>query len=67
MAKKKKKKLPRYPWDKWFKREKFTLKKGIHYDCMTHSMSVQVRNAARVRGFAVSVHINENTLNVEVW
>lgn len=56
----KKKKPVRYPWDKWlaYKRE-YRLKKGKDFDCMVHSMSVQVRNAAYRRGMSVQVVIDE--------
>lgn len=65
MPKKKKKKLPRHDWDKWFKRKRFTLTRGKEFSGMPHAMSAQVRNAACVRGLTVSVKINENVLLVE--
>ena len=52
-----KKKPKRHPWDKWFKRKRFKLIAGKHYDCMTHSMAQQVRNAAFDRGIEVSITI----------
>ncbi len=54
------------PWDKWLKRKRFRLVRGRHYNCMPHSMGVQVRTAAANRGLRVSVLINEDTLLVEV-
>lgn len=62
---KKKRKLPRHPWDKWFKRKRFTLTRGKDFSGMPHAMSVQVRNAAQKRGYSVSVKIDENILLVE--
>lgn len=54
----KKKKPVRYPWDEWlaYKRP-YRLKRGKDFRCMTHSMSVQIRNAAIARGMRVSVEI----------
>lgn len=46
-----------YPWDKWFKKKRFKLKKGKDFNCAPHSMSVQVRNAAKKRGKKVSIYI----------
>ena len=55
----------RYDWNRWFKRKSFTLRKGKHYQCMPHSMAVQVRNAAARRGLVVRVFIDEEgTLTV---
>lgn len=69
-AVKKKPSQVRYPWDRWFgsasrRRRQFVLVKGKDYHCMSHSMSVQVRNAAAARGLRVSVHISVyDTLSV---
>lgn len=58
MSKKKaKKKVKWHPWDKWFQEDKFTLVEGRDYTCMSHSMSVQIRNAAMIRGIRASVFI----------
>ena len=46
-----------YPWDRWFKKKRFTLVRGVHYECMTHSMAQQVRDAACQRGVGVHVKI----------
>lgn len=54
----------RHPWDKWFKKRKFRLTRGVHFDGMPHAMSVQVRSAARDRDIRVSVTINGDTLTV---
>lgn len=67
MAKKKKAKQRRYPWDKWFAKKKFTLKRGREFDCMTHCMGVMARRAASVRDVTISIHHKgEDTLWIEV-
>jgi len=53
-----------YPWDRWFRHNRFRLVRGVHYHCQPHSMSVMVRNAASARGVRVSVLIAEGTLIV---
>lgn len=64
--------LPLYPWSKWFKlkvgspvRQK-TLIRGVHFDCMPHSMAQQVRNAAYKRGRRVSIQIEEDCLKITI-
>jgi hypothetical protein len=32
-----------YQWDKWFQKKRFRLKKHVHYECLTTSIIVQVR------------------------
>ncbi len=56
----------KYPWEKWFSRTRFTIKKGKHYDCMTHAMAVQVRSAATRFGVSVSIAVGEDMLKVKV-
>lgn len=58
--------MKKYTWDKWFARKKFRLVRGKHFDCMPHSMGVQVRMAASNRGLRVSVQIDEERLTVSV-
>lgn len=53
---KKQRKIRRYPWEKWFMRKEFTLRRGIDYTCMPHSMAVQIRMAASSRGLSISVY-----------
>lgn len=62
-------KLSRYPWDEWFKKSTFTLKKGRDYVCQTHGMSVQVRTAAAKRGLYVSIETDTDNdqLKVHAW
>lgn len=56
----------RYPWDKWLAKSRLRLVRGRHFQCMPHSMSVQVRNAAANRRLRVSVQIQEDILIVTV-
>lgn len=63
---KKKKKLPRYPWDKWFKKNKLVLLRGKHYECQPHSMGVQVRDAATKRGLQISVEVDEGIITATI-
>lgn len=62
----KKKKPTRYPWDKWFGRSKFRLVRGKHFQCATHGMAGQIRNAAVLYGVKVSIKVKEDTLVVTV-
>lgn len=57
----------RYPWDKWLSKRSLRLVRGRHYNCMPHSMGVQVRNAAAMRGIHVSVKIAEDILIITVF
>jgi hypothetical protein len=60
------KQATRYPWDKWFAKSKFVLTKGVDFNCMAHSMIVQLRNVAASRGVSVSVRSEGNILSVTV-
>lgn len=55
----------RYDWGRWFKRKRFLLVRGIHYECLPHGMAQQVRNAAAERGLRVSIRFVDSTLVVE--
>lgn len=57
---KKQSKIVRHPWERWFRKKKFTLVQGRDYDGMTHAMAVQVRIAAKRRCMSVSVTIAQN-------
>lgn len=46
---------PIYPFDVWFRRERFSLAKGRHYQCSTGSMIQQLRNAASARSLPLKV------------
>ena len=59
------KRFGRHPWDEWFKRKRFTLKRGVDFSGMPHAMAVQVRDAATARDYSVSVKIREDVLLVE--
>lgn len=64
----KKKKLRRFgkhPWDKWFKRKRFTLTRGKEFSGMPHAMAAQARAAAAKRKLSISVRIQEDTLLIE--
>lgn len=63
----------RHPWDRWFCRgpyrdrgpfRRVCLRRIRDYDCMPHSMAVQIRNAAAARGLHVSVRIEEDVITV---
>lgn len=66
MAAKKKRKLTRHPWDTWFRRNSFSLRKGKHYQCMTHCMMIQLRAAAIKRGLRASVRQSDDALHVHI-
>lgn len=55
-----------YPWKKWFKKRKFTVEEGADYECMTHSMAQQIRNAAYRHRVHVSLTLHHNSIDVEV-
>lgn len=61
------KKQIQHPWDTWFQEKHFTLVQGKHFDCMLHSMMVQLRSAAKKRKLLISVYIDadRNRLAVE--
>ena len=54
-----------YPWDKWLRRRKITLKKNVDFFCQPHSMSVMIRNRAKDRDIEVSVYIDGNHVTIE--
>jgi len=57
---------PRYPWDAWFSRQEFTLRRGVDFFCQPYSMMILVRLKAKQRGFRVTVHIQEDRLTVTI-
>ncbi len=61
MAKQKK-----YPWDKWFKYKRFTLKAGKHFTCRPYTMAQQVRNVAAERDVKVSIRILADEIKVTI-
>lgn len=55
----------RYPWDKWFARDKFTLRRGEDFMCMPHGMAQAVRNTMDRFGWvAASIDIGEDSITV---
>ena len=58
---KQRKKLRRYPWEKWMslKKEK-TLVRLRDYDCMTHCMAVQIRMEAKLWGYTAKIETRED-------
>jgi hypothetical protein len=55
---------PRYPWDQWFRRRKFILRRGVDYLCQPYTMMILIRMKAAQRGMKVSVNIREDELTV---
>ena len=55
-----------YPWDKWFKRGRWSIRRGRDYKCQPFAMAQQIRNEARKRGVYVAVFIDETVLTVTV-
>jgi hypothetical protein len=62
-----KKLITRYPWDEWLKQDKFTVNKGVDFDCAMASMSVQIRQAAGKRKIKVTVLSDEDTGTIDVY
>ena len=62
----KKAKVVRYPWDRWLSKSRLRLVRGKHFDCMPHSMGVQIRAAAAQHGAHVSIRIQEDVLLVTI-
>lgn len=50
----------RYPWDRWFRRPKFTLYRGLDYSCRTDSMALMARFAGWDRGKRCTIKIHED-------
>jgi hypothetical protein len=55
-----------HPWEVWFSKPSVRIKRGKQFTCQPHSMAVQVRNAAKLRGLRVSVLIQESVLAITV-
>jgi hypothetical protein len=56
----------RYPWEKWFSWGAFSLRQGDDFDCTSHGMAFNVRQAARRLGFTVSVRTEDSGVVVVV-
>jgi len=55
-----KKSVARYPWERWFRRQRFRLRPEIEYYCLPHSMAVLVRGAAKRKGLCVRIDIQRD-------
>ena len=55
-----------YPWPLWFRKKRFHLRRGTHFDLSLASMEAQVRNAAHKVGLYVSIRTNTWGLTVTV-
>lgn len=47
----------RYPWEEWFRKKNFVLRRGVDYTGRTYAMAQQVRNAASKNNTRVSIKI----------
>lgn len=57
----------RYPWEKWLVvGKKKVLKKGKDYLGLSHGMSMTVRQAAKRKGYRVSVQVTEESVVINV-
>lgn len=58
--------IVRYPWEEWFKKGTFTLKRFRDYDCQPFSMTMMVRMNAKKEGIKVRTVTHDDTITVEV-
>lgn len=58
----------RYPWDDWFKRPEFRLRRKRDYNGRTDTFIQQVRRAATVRRLGIEIVVSDDnsTLTVRV-
>jgi hypothetical protein len=56
----------KYPWDKWFAHQRFTLRKGVDYVCGSGAMIMQVRDAAQDRRLRTTVVEHDDGFTVIV-
>jgi hypothetical protein len=64
-----KKKHAPYPWIRWFKKQRFVLERGRHFECQTHGMVAQIRSAAKKylpRKARISIEVAEDVIAVTV-
>ena len=56
----------KYPWERWLKprQRALILRRGKDYLCTTHSMAIQVRNAAARLGVEIHAHVEEGKITV---
>ncbi len=57
---------PAYPWRKWFSKSRFRLVRGTHFTSQVHGMATLIRLKAKKYGVRVSIHINEDVLDIGV-
>ena len=62
----KKVKSHRHPWDRWFKKNKFTLEYGVDFESQLASMSQQIYAAASKRGLSVRIEMKGTVMVVSV-
>lgn len=62
MGEKKRKVAGEYPWDKWFRKSRFTLVEGTDFTCAIHGMASQIRTKASKRKLRVSLVIHGRTI-----
>ena len=55
-----------YDWDRWLKKRRFDLQRGVDYRCGTASMIQQIRNKATSLGLRVSIEEVDNGIRVSV-
>lgn len=58
--------IPRYPWPAWFRRDRFTLRRGRDYRSTQATFGQQIRNAASRLGCHVTVEEGEDSFTVIV-
>lgn len=57
-----------YPWTDWFavaRKSNVLLKKGRHYNITTIGMVVNIRQAARRHGLAVSLSVSDTSITIK--
>lgn len=50
----------RYPWEVWFRRSHFVLRRGVDYECRTAAMAQITWRAAKRHGVEVSIETAED-------
>lgn len=56
----------RYPWDEWFGKGSFTLKRGRDYVCLDSGMAMNARAAARAREIKLHITMGDGVLRIRV-
>lgn len=55
---------PKYPWNKWFSRRQFRLRRGKDFRCQVHGMVAQIRKAAKLHRYRPSIQVDKDTITV---